>query len=916
MQFNVAEDPIEIELESEQDVETNEACEEGETTDDDEECTLLFQGEMDPITFVEEDNTSELQPYQRLEQMQNDYEILAAKKRRILDREICEIPSKRVRQEEFLGASFEEIMETFNFGMKKKSRKSKQRGRRKGSKNKVNPEVAQKLGDATLHYAHGHFEEAICVLKEVIRLSPNLSAPYHQLGLIYKAMDDRKKALNFYMIAAHLSPRDASLWKLLVTWSIELGDKKQANYCLGKAITADPEDIDLQFQRASLFVELGEHQKAADSYEQISRLYPDNIEVLRIATQLYQKCGQNERAVRILEDHLRNHNHIDGPVLSLVDLLASILMDSYEYAKVLDHIEHTQKVNSAGKEIPLSLVIKAGICHVHLTQLEKAEAFFSALQPEHSTAYPQLIMDVADSLMTVNQYGSALKYYMMLEREGNKYNGYLHLKIARCCVSLKKRAQAVEYYYKAIQKLNDGVDARLTLSSLLLEEDRDDEAIAVLSPPVESESTPALDSTVSRPWWHSGRIKLKLSQIYKAKGCCEAFVNVIFPVIRETLFLESVRRKVKPRKRLSRSILSERVKVLDDNQTDGVFHRFRPVASSADLSKASRAKKLLLRKDAIKEAKRSAALAAGIDWESDDSDEESPVLFPEPPLPDLLKDEGHHHVILDLCKSLSSLQRYWEALEIINLCLKVECNTFPVGMKEELRTLGARIAYNLADPANGWDCVRYLVSQHPYSFAAWSCYYKALSKFGNRFSKHNKFLHNMRTKHKDSVPPILISGHLFTMISQHQAAAREYLEAYKLMPDDPLVNLCAGTALINLALGHRLQNKHQAVLQGLSFLHNNARLCKDNQESLFNIGRAYHHVGLVTLAAIYYEKVLAIHQNDFPIPKLPDESQDKDTKGRGYCDLRREAAYNLHLIYKTSGASDLARQILKRYVVV
>lgn len=38
----------------------------------------------------------------------------------------------------------------------------------------------------------------------------------------------------------------------------------------------------------------------------------------------------------------------------------------------------------------------------------------------------------------------------------------------------------------AIQKLHDSIDARLTLSSMLLEEGRDDEAISVLSPPVES----------------------------------------------------------------------------------------------------------------------------------------------------------------------------------------------------------------------------------------------------------------------------------------------------------------------------------------------------------------------------------------------------------------------------------------------
>ncbi|KAL6560553.1 hypothetical protein OROGR_004112 [Orobanche gracilis] len=187
----------------------------------------------------------------------------------------------------------------------------------------------------------------------------------------------------------------------------------------------------------------------------------------------------------------------------------------------------------------------------------------------------------------------------------------------------------------------------------------------------------------------------------------------------------------------------------------------------------------------------------------------------------------------------------------------------------------------------------------------------------NRLSKRNKFLHNMRVKYKDSVPPILISAHRFTMISQHQVAAREYLEAHRLMPDNPLINLCAGTALINLGIGHRLQNKHQAVLQGLAFLYNNVRLCGESQEALFNIARAYHHVGLVSLATRYYEKVLAIREKDYPIPTLPNDKPDRiNDKKPGYCDLRREAAYNLHLIYRSSGAFDLARQVLKDHVVL
>lgn len=65
----------------------------------------------------------------------------------------------------------------------------------------------------------GNFQ-AIAVLNEVVRLAPNLPDSYHTLGLIYTALEDEKKAMDFYMIAASLRPKDASLWELLYTWSM------------------------------------------------------------------------------------------------------------------------------------------------------------------------------------------------------------------------------------------------------------------------------------------------------------------------------------------------------------------------------------------------------------------------------------------------------------------------------------------------------------------------------------------------------------------------------------------------------------------------------------------------------------------------------------------------------------------------
>ncbi|XP_048500140.1 uncharacterized protein LOC104894179 isoform X2 [Beta vulgaris subsp. vulgaris] len=817
---------------------------------------------------------------------------------------------KRPRQEIHAGATYEEMVDVMAYVDRRRGRKAKKRGRRKGSKNKLSLEITKKLGDATLHYAHGRYEDAISLLTEVVRLAPNLPDPYHTLGLVYNSMGDKRRSMNSYLIAAYVGPKDSSLWKPLVTSSIEQGLIEQASWCLNKAISADPADITLRYRRASLDMETGAYLKAAESYEQIAKLCPDNVEALKTAATLYKQAGQIERSTIILEDYLNKHpSEAD---LTVVDMLALSFMESNLYTKALQYIEHAKKVCGFVKELPLCLRVREGISHAHLGNMEKAEICFSPLQRENAEHQMDLIIAVANCYVDLHQHESALKYYLMLDGFASK-NEIVSLKIAQCYSALEEASSAIQFFYKALQAREDDIDTRLALASLLLEETREDEAVELLSPPSNPGLSKDMHSEILEPWWLNVKVKLKLSHIYRTKGMLESFVEVIYPIIHESLKIDSIHQKAKQKRRLSMSELSERVKVLGDHQTDSVFSNFRRLASKNDLLKANRAKKLLDKRATSKEEKISAAMAAGLDWESDDSEDEFPQQpLKEPPLPDLFKDEEHYNLISDLCIALTSLRRYSEALELIKLTLKITYKTLSAEKKDKFWSLGAHIALNVTDPSDGFDYVRYIVQQRPQSIAAWNCYYRLVLRLENRLSKHNKFLHHMRVEQKDLVPPMIISGNQFTMISQHQVAAREYLEAYKQMPDSSLINLCAGTALVNLALGHRLQNKHQCVAQGLAFLYNNLKFCENSQEALYNIARAYHHVGLVSLAATYYEKVLAISQEDCPLPELIKVNKDptKDLKS-GYCDLRREAAYNLHLIYKRSGALDLARQILK-----
>lgn len=131
------------------------------------------------------------------------------------------------------------------------------------------------------------YDEAISQLMDVITLVPNIPGPYNTLGAIYEQQGKKDKALDCYMIAAHLNKlvrvlgrpvvynkaidarrelndvhvnslaQDAPAWRRMAELSKELGLTEQAVYCLTKVIRADKDALDARFERAALFAELG-----------------------------------------------------------------------------------------------------------------------------------------------------------------------------------------------------------------------------------------------------------------------------------------------------------------------------------------------------------------------------------------------------------------------------------------------------------------------------------------------------------------------------------------------------------------------------------------------------------------------------------------------------------------------------------
>lgn len=76
------------------------------------------------------------------------------------------------------------------------------------------------------------------------------------------------------------------------------------------------------------------------------------------------------------------------------------------------------------------------------------------------------------------------------------------------------------------------------------------------------------------------------------------------------------------------------------------------------------------------------------------------------------------------------------------------------------------------------------------------------------------------------------------------------------------------------------------------------------QETNYNMGRALHQLGLLPGAIHFYKLVLESEP-----PELVE-------KNSNILDLRKEAAFNLHLIYMQAENPQLARMYLENYVTV
>ncbi|XP_076638153.1 general transcription factor 3C polypeptide 3 isoform X3 [Colletes latitarsis] len=740
-------------------------------------------------------------------------------------------------------------------------RKAPRRNKRK--KRTLPPVLQGLMGEANLRFARGDTELAAQICMEIIRQVPSAPEPFHTLAMIYEA-DQPEKSLQFALIAAHLSPRDADQWVRLANMSLEKGDIKQAITCYNKAIQANPKDINLYETRARLLERNGDKKAYLRGFSKlVHQLEPEDgnniIKYAKMLAKRYMEENNNEQALDAMENIFSKCPSFI--TLEEVNIMTEILIALKRFRRCLNiltkyttiwvkykNINDIQKEELEDKDlgeieacgIPDDVVVdlkaKFLIILIELDQMKLAEnllpKFYLNENPEISG---DLFLDIAETLMGKKEFEHALALLDPLVNSNNYSLAAVWLRHAECWVGCKDLKKAIKSY-EVVTKLSfQHLGARTALAKLYQLKGQYNKAIEVLDQDPESDT---LDPEV---------------------------------VYRRTLLLFKVKR-------------------YDEYFRSGMLLFSRHcvhLRSKVELNALTRAYGTRQRIDSLKLHR----LSRGEKFE----EENAPIFLNTTEL----SEKNEYFLLVQMCKLACKLKRYGLLQRI---CLSALTSKRFEKRNTQIMFLCLLSCIYNNDSYHGYNIVRQLirVCHRPNT---WNLLNIIIQDAQD--CRHNRFI--MRLLGREDVFSHLNILHANNCLvsGTYKYALNDYISLFKVAPN-ALLALLIGVTLLQMACQKFSVNKNQLVIQAIAFLKKYCQLRGEDgkQETYYNMGRAFHQIGLLPAAVHFYKLVL-------------NEDPGEIVKENSYLlDLKQEAAFNLHLIYLDSENFLLARMYLEKYITV
>ncbi|ALC40976.1 CG8950, partial [Drosophila busckii] len=748
-----------------------------------------------------------------------------------------------------------------------------------GRRSQLSAALLGLMGEANLSFVYGRYDTAERICMEIIRQNPLASEPFYTLAEIYENRDE-VKFLHFSTIAAHLNPQDRDMWLRISDLLVQQGNLARARVCYTKAIKVLHKDYFLRLRKAQLLERMGETNAAMFTYLKMLPLMPASEWSLCLST---AKCVT--RYFHVLEKHsialeaMSGAYNVCGERFTVEDLniYLELLILNKQFDKVLSCLrERTQLELETEQDESLELIyfcnipddyvpeLRAKLC-VSLINMHAHHLLGYLVQniQEHITPSVErieLYMDITEALMQEHKYAEAIALMRPItDADTFECPAFVWLRQAECLRQLNRTNEAIQSYQKVVQLAPYCSEAKFTLSALLKQQGRHEEAVKALEQFGESEGQPL-----------HARLLYERCIMLQQIGRIEEFIDVGYVLLSR----HSIQ-------------LKNREEMLTAANGGGAYNT-----------------------DGLKSIMQMRNLAAG---QSEQEAQETSKAAATTESSDLtIKDE--FELFLELLRTAFTRGGMHAAIE--RMCFAMVTTKRFTYYHYEIERIMILACYFNQDCTIGFSYLRELIAKRPEHINLWNLL-SLMVQQGDEV-RYCRYIRRLLQRHPNVTQPMrLFLGHYHLNCSSYKYALNVYVPILHEQPH-ALVALSIAVVFNQLGLQKKVLRKSAAVAQAVAFAQRYAELrsgsstsydkddpntCAAQQEIYYNIGRIYHQANILHLATEYYERALAVQH-----PLLTEHAA---TLG-----LQHETAFNLHLIYKASGNKWKARQCLMQYCVV
>ncbi|XP_075433809.1 general transcription factor 3C polypeptide 3 [Ascaphus truei] len=756
------------------------------------------------------------------------------------------------------------------------NRENKKMMREKRPRSKLPRALRGLMGEANIRFARGEGEEAILMCMEIIRQAPFAYEPFSTLAMIYEDQGDMEKSLQFELIAAHLNPSDTEEWVRLAEMSLEQDNIKQAIFCYSKALKYNPTNVRYLWERSSLYEQVGDHKMAMDGYRRILNLLSPSdgerfMQLARDMAKSYYETNDVMSAIGIIEEAFSKHQ--DLVAIEDVNIAAELYIANKQYHKSLDVITQfsgitLNKNESANSEdggaaetvachipdgVPIDIIVKMMLCLIHLNILEPVNPMVTSLMEHNPEEMGDLYLDVAEAFLEVGEYNAAAPVLSALVCSETYNLAVVWLRHADCLKALGHMERAAESYRKVVDMAPLHLDARISLSTLQQQLGQPEKALEALEPMYDPD-TLAQDANAAQ---QELKLLLHRSTLLFSQGKMYHYVDTLLTMLAMLLKVAMNRAQV----------------CLISSSKSGERHLY--------LIKVSR--------DTVSD-----------NDDQDTANGDAKAIFAT--LTSVLNKDDWWNLLLKAVYALCDLCRYKEGELLVDSSLEYYSFYDDRQKRKELEYFGLSAAILDKNFRKAYNYIRIMLMENVNKPQLWNIFNQVTMH--SQDVRHHRFCLRLMLKNPYNLALCVLSGHNAFVSGSFKHALAQYVQAFRMQSDDPLHSLCIGLTFVHMASQKFVLKRHALLVQGFSFLNRYLDLRGPCQETYYNLGRALHQLGLTHFAIHYYQQALEL-------PPLQLRGIEEDQ-----VDLRRDIAFNLSLIYQSSGNVAIARRLLYLHCVI